>query len=74
MGRKVVFRDGGGVIYYKDGRQIPFIERLGVFFVALNVLPPELVSSKLQKYVNHVNATKPAKDGPADFIRQGSGR
>ena len=39
MGCRVNFRDGGGIIHYPDGRKIPFIERLGVFFVALNVLP-----------------------------------
>ena len=38
---RVLFRKGGGVIAYPDGKRIPFIERLGVFFVALNVLPPK---------------------------------
>ena len=46
MNCRVLFRNGGGVIAYQDGRRIPFIERFGVFFVALNVLPPEIVPAE----------------------------
>ena len=28
------------MIVYPDGRKIPFVEKLGVFFVCLHVLPP----------------------------------
>ena len=41
-GCRVSFRRGGGTIRYPDCRKIRFIERLGVFFVALNVLDPGL--------------------------------
>ena len=49
---RVLFRKGGGVIIYPNGKRIAFIERLGVFFVALNVLPPEQaadIKKKVQK-------------------------
>ena len=39
---RVLFRKGGGVIIHADGRRMAFTERLGVFFIALNVLDPDL--------------------------------
>ena len=42
QGCRVSFRKGGGTIRYSDGRKIRFVERLGVFFVALNVIDPDL--------------------------------
>ena len=36
----VVFHKGGGYIEYPTGRRIHFVCKDGVFFVALNVLPP----------------------------------
>ena len=41
-GCRVTFRRGGGTIRYPDGRKLRFVERLGVFFVALNVLDPDI--------------------------------
>ena len=31
------------MIVYPDGKRMAFTERLGVFFIAPNVLPPDLV-------------------------------
>ena len=37
---RVTFHKKGGHIRYPDGRRIRFVIREGVFFVSLNVLPP----------------------------------
>ena len=67
-GCRVLFRRGGGVIAFPDGRRIPFIERLGVFFVCLNVLPPDLVPAKdaFDRPINHPSGIQPG------FARPGS--
>ena len=52
-GCRVTFKRGGGTIRYPDGRKIKFVERLGVFFVALNVLEPELVTESTALVVRH---------------------
>ena len=39
---RVRFRKGGGVIIHADGRRMAFTKKLGVFFIALNVLDPDL--------------------------------
>ena len=66
---KVLFRKGGGVIAYPDGRRVPFVERLGVFFDAMNVLDPA--------DVEHINKcmgkNMAAKNDGQDFPRPGTG-
>ena len=80
MDCRVVVKKGGGVIYYPDGRTIPFIERLGVFFVAMNVLPPEAaeLAKENHKHIND-NMHQPqahqfnrAQRKPSGFTRQGA--
>ena len=36
----VTFHRDGGHIAYPSGKKIPFVNKDGVFFVALNVIPP----------------------------------
>ena len=36
----VTFHKNGGHIQYPSGKKIAFVNKDGVFFVALNVLPP----------------------------------
>ena len=38
--------NGGSVIAYRDGRRIPFIDKVVYLFVALNLLPPGIVPEK----------------------------
>ena len=46
-GCRVTFKRGGGIIRYADGRKLRFVERLGVFFVNLNVLDPDVAKNSL---------------------------
>ena len=77
MDCKAVFQKGGGIIYYPDGRKIPFIERLGVFFVALNILPPKTIPYDVgmllttQEQKASLDKLKDIGFPEPDFVRQG---
>ena len=53
------------MIVYPDGKRMAFTERLGVFFIALNVLPPDFVPEE--------DAFGRKIDKP-DFGRPGTGK
>ena len=40
-GSQVFFKKGGGVINLPDGRELPFVERHGVYFIKLRVQRPD---------------------------------
>ena len=74
MGCRVTFKKGGGVIVYSDGRRIPFISRLGVFFVAMNILPPEIVPKSDAFGRDIVNNRVVVAGSKPGFTRQGAKR
>ena len=66
-GCRVSFRKGGGTIRYSDGRKLKFVERMGVFFVPLNILDPDVLKDSVEMVVQH--SDRP--DEPAQgFVRQ----
>ena len=82
MGCTVVFKKGGGIIHYPDGRKIPFIERLVVFLSALNILTPNPDIHAGMESVGTIFLTNEQKNklddvrihGPSGFARQGDQR
>ena len=52
-GCRVDFRKGGGTIRYSDGRKLKFVERMGVFFVPMNILDPDILKESMEMVVQH---------------------
>ena len=66
-GCRVSFRKGGGTIRYSDGRKLKFVERMGVFFVPMNILDPDVLKDSVEMIVQHSdNPAEPAQG----FVRQ----
>ena len=61
---RVTFHKAGGHIRYPSGKTIQFVAKDGVFFVALNVLPPNC-----QNIFGHV--VNPVKEAEPGFSRHG---
>ena len=49
VGCTVVFNGKHGVIKYKDGRKLKFVLKDGVYFIAMNVLPPGVPITVISK-------------------------